>query len=60
MNFQKAEFQNKKPPVRSFGVASVFADPPSLSFLCQGYEGTSYGGQAMLDVIVMSPAPIEL
>ena len=49
MNFQKAEFKNKNPPIRPFGVASVFADPPSLSFLRQGYEGTSYGGQAILD-----------
>ncbi len=49
INFQKAEFKNKIPPVRSFGVASVFADPPSLSFLRQGYEGTSYGGQAKLN-----------
>jgi len=49
INFQKAEFKNKNPPIRPFGVVSVFADPPSLSFLRQGYEGTSYGGQAILD-----------
>ncbi|MFZ2147991.1 MAG: hypothetical protein WAV28_12285 [Sedimentisphaerales bacterium] len=28
--------------------------PPSLSFLRQGYEGTSYGGQAILDVVAPS------